>query len=124
LTAALYAFGHHDAIGFSRMRGGVEKRTTPENALIDMYDLISRLAPLILEHQGNGMISAVLLGLNDPPQRVQVGNYTVESAFVKARAMQGAPPPSLEPVYDYYVTNDVRNKRDNKGVGSATLWQS
>jgi hypothetical protein len=96
---ALYAFGHHDAIGFSRMRGGVDKRTTPDNALIDMYDLLSRLAPLILEHQGNGTMSAVLLNPNDPPQKVQVGNYTMESAFVKPRAMQGAPPPQMEPVY-------------------------
>ncbi|MGA2724329.1 MAG: DUF5597 domain-containing protein [Bryobacteraceae bacterium] len=82
---ALYAFGHHDAIGFSRMRGGVERRTTPDTALIDMYDLLSRLAPLILEHQGTGTISAVLLNPNDPPQKVQVGNYTVEAAFARSR---------------------------------------
>jgi hypothetical protein len=94
---ALYAFGRHDAIGFSRMRGGVERRTTPDTALIDMYDLLSRLAPLILEHQGNGTMSAVLLGPNDPPQKVQVGNYTVEAAFARSRLTQGAPP--QEPVY-------------------------
>ena len=49
------------------------------------YDLISQLAPLILEHQGNGTMSAVLLGPNDPPQKVQVGNYTLEVAFSRPR---------------------------------------
>jgi len=82
---ALYAFGHHDAIGFSRMRGGVDKRTTPDNALIDMYDLLSRLAPLILEHQGDGTMSAVLLGPDDPPQKVKVGNYTLEATYLGSR---------------------------------------
>jgi hypothetical protein len=82
---AIYAFGHHDAIGFSRMRGGVERRTTPDTALIDMYGLLSRLTPLILEHQGTGTMSAVLLGPNDPPQKVQVGNYTAEAAYARSR---------------------------------------
>jgi hypothetical protein len=94
---ALYAFGHHDAIGFSRMRGGVERRPTPDTALIDMYGLILQLEPLILEHQGNGTMSAVFLGPNDPPQKVKVGNYTVEGAFARSRLTAGAPP--LEPVY-------------------------
>jgi len=30
---ALYAFGHHDAIGYSRMSGGVDRLTTPDNDL-------------------------------------------------------------------------------------------
>ena len=79
---ALYAFGRHDAIGYSRMSGGVERSTTPDNDLIGSYDLITQLAPLIVEHQGNGTMSAVLLGPNDPPQKVQVGNYTLEAAYL------------------------------------------
>ena len=94
---ALYAFGHHDAIGFSRMRGGVERRPAPDTALIDMYGLILQLQPLILEHQGDGTMSAVFLRPNDPPQKVKVGNYTVEGAFARSRLTAGAPP--LEPVY-------------------------
>jgi hypothetical protein len=100
---ALYAFGHHDAIGFSLF--GIEKRVgkDPEFANID-YDLLSRLAPLILEHQGNGTMSAVLLGPNDPPQKVKLGNYTLEAAFLRPRRvlptearMPGAPPPRDPP---------------------------
>ena len=94
---ALYAFGHHDAIAFSRMRGGVERRTTPDTALIEMYDLISQMKPLILGHQGDGTMSAVLLGPNDPPQKVKVGNYTVEGAFARSRLTAGVP--AQAPVY-------------------------
>jgi hypothetical protein len=43
--------------------------------------VIAQLAPLISEHQGNGTMSAVLLGPKDPPQKIQVGNYTLEASF-------------------------------------------
>ena len=56
----LYAFGRHDAIGFSPM--GIERPATPDIELTSSYDVIKQLAPLISEHQGNGTMSAVLLG--------------------------------------------------------------
>ena len=82
---SLYAFGRHDAIGYSRMSGGVDRLETPDKDLIGSYDLIAQLTPLILEHQGNGTMSAVLLGPNDPPQKVQAGNYTLEATFLGSR---------------------------------------
>jgi hypothetical protein len=75
---ALYAFGRHDAIGFSPF--GIDAWAGNDPDLPGMYDLLSRLAPLILEHQGKGTMSAVLLGPNDPPQKLQLGNYTLEAA--------------------------------------------
>jgi hypothetical protein len=82
---SLYAFGRHDAICYSRMSGGVDRLETPDKDLIGSYDLLAQLAPLILEHQGNGTMSAVLLGPNDPPQKVQVGNYTLEATYLGSR---------------------------------------
>jgi hypothetical protein len=87
----LYAFGRHDAIGVSLM--GVERAATPDNELITGCEVITQLAPLIAKHQGNGTMSAVLLGPKDPPQKIQLGNYTLE---VARRAMPGAAP-SQEP---------------------------
>ena len=83
---ALYVFGRHDAISFSPF--GIDNMvgSTPDQF---GYDLISRLAPLILEHQGKGTMSAVLMRPNDPPQKVQVGNYTLE---VLATGPRGGPP--------------------------------
>jgi hypothetical protein len=80
----LYAFGRHDAIGFSAM-GAVERSNTPDTNLIGSYDLIEQLAPLISKHQGNGTMSGVLLSPDDPPQKVQVGDYTLTVSFMKPR---------------------------------------
>jgi hypothetical protein len=88
----LYAVGRHDAIGFSAM-GAVERSNTPDTDLIGSYDLIEQLAPLISQHQGDGTMSAVLLGANDAPQKVQVGNYSLECSFLKPRALPGSPQP-------------------------------
>jgi hypothetical protein len=99
---ALYAFGRHDAIGFSPF--GIDRPdrlgTVPD--LTGIYDLLSRMAPLILEHQGNGTMSAVLLNPKDPPQKIQLGNYTLEVAFWPIRytmplLMPGEPPQATPP---------------------------
>jgi hypothetical protein len=78
---ALYAFGRHNAICYSRMSGGVDRLATPDYDLSDSYDMLSQLTPLIVEQQGKGTMSAVLLNPNDPPQKVQVGNYTLEASY-------------------------------------------
>ena len=75
----LYAFGRYDAIGFSPF--GIDGGRPPEANLSCSYDLIAQLAPLIVEHQGKGTMSAVLLNPNDPPQKVRLGNHTVEATF-------------------------------------------
>jgi hypothetical protein len=114
---ALYAFGHHDAIGYSRMSGGVDRLTTPDTDLAGAYDLIAQLTPLIVEHQGNGTMSAVMLGPDDPPQKVQVGNYTLEAKFYGARRVgpggtQAETPPRAGAIFiatgpdEYYVAGN------------------
>ena len=87
----LYAFGRHDAIGFSPM--GIERPAVPDIELTSAYDVIRQLAPLISAHQGNGTMSAVLLGAKDPPQKVKVGTYTLEASFLKPRILPRAPQP-------------------------------
>jgi len=88
---ALYAFGRHGAMGFSPF--GIDGSRAPDSDLIAGYDLIAQLAPLILAHQGKGTISAVLLGQNNPSEKIQVGNYTLTVASPRPRAMPGAPAP-------------------------------
>jgi hypothetical protein len=88
----IYAFGRHNAVGYSPM--GIERTSSPDPDLTASYDLITQLAPLISEHQGNGTMSAVLLrGPSDPPQKVRVGNYTLEAAFMTPRRIADEPPP-------------------------------
>jgi hypothetical protein len=78
-------------MGFSPF--GIDGSRAPDSDLIAGYDLITQLAPLILAHQGKGTISAVLLGQNNPSEKIQVGNYTLEVASPRPRAMPGAPTP-------------------------------
>jgi hypothetical protein len=85
---ALYAFGRHDAIGLSVM--GIERSATPDTELINCYDMITQLAPLITEHQGKGTMSAVLLGPDDPPQKVPLGNYTLNVTYARPRVAAAA----------------------------------
>jgi hypothetical protein len=95
---ALYAFGRHDAIGFSPF--GIDRPDRLGNFpdLTGVYDVLSRAAPLILAHQGNGTMTAVMLGPKDPPQKVQLGNYTLQVTYWPIRytmplLMPGEPPP-------------------------------
>jgi hypothetical protein len=99
---ALYAFGRHDAIGFSPFGIDRPDRLGNNPDLSGVYDLISRMAPLIVQHQGNGTMSAVLLGPKDPPRKIQLGDYTLEVAFWPIRytmplLMPGEPPQATPP---------------------------
>ena len=93
---ALYVFGRHDAIGFSPfaidrwMGGGADVVTASD--LPGMYEFISRLTPLILKHQGDGSMSAVLINPGDPPQKIKVGNYTLETAYLFPHSMPATRP--------------------------------
>jgi hypothetical protein len=89
---ALYAFARHDGIGFSPF--GID-RTANSDPDPYSYDLLSRLAPLILEHQGKGEMSAVLMGPKDAAQKVKVGDYTVEAVPTGVRG--GSPAQTPQP---------------------------
>jgi hypothetical protein len=92
----LYAFGRHDAVGFSAM-GAVERSPIPDDELIGSYDLIEQLAPMILKHQGDGTMSAVLLAPDDPAQKIQLGNYTLEVGFLTPRVAPMTQPTAIPP---------------------------
>jgi hypothetical protein len=88
----IYAFGRHNAIGYSPM--GIERAGAPDADLTSSYDVITQLAPLISAHQGDGTMSAVMLrGTADSPQKVRVGDYTLEVTFTSPRRIAGEPPP-------------------------------
>jgi hypothetical protein len=87
----LYAFGRHDAIGFSPM--GIERPAKPDPYLVSAYDVIAQLAPMISAHQGDGTMTAVLIGADDKPQKVKVGDYTLEVSYIKPRVQPPMPQP-------------------------------
>ena len=71
---AFYAFGRHDAIGFCPF--SIESIEDPDNApLAKAYDVLSQLSPFILENQGKGTMTGVLLDRENRTQQVELGDY-------------------------------------------------
>jgi Domain of unknown function (DUF5597) len=74
---AFYAFGNHNAIGFSpfsidRMPGEAEA------ALRHGYEILSQLSPMILKAQTNGTIAAPMLEPANRSLRLRLGDYTLD----------------------------------------------
>ncbi len=85
-----YAVGHHDAIGFSPF--GIDD-IAADSELARSYDLLSQLAPLILEHQPKGQVEGVVLEELTPSQRVRLGDYTLNiSKANRSRTPQAQAP--------------------------------
>jgi hypothetical protein len=85
---ALYAFGAHDAIGFSPF--GIE--TIGEGAakhLAASYGLVAQLEPLLVERQGKGLSAGLLSEGPEQrqPQQVRLGDFVLAATFER-----GAPP--------------------------------
>jgi hypothetical protein len=82
-SQALWAFGRHDAIGYSPF--GVDRSTGADSALGRAYDVMSQVAPLVLEHQGTGTMTAVLLESGSASQTVRLGNYNLQTRLSSSR---------------------------------------
>ena len=88
---AFYAIGKFNAIGYSPF--GIDSRVAdPENGPIPRaYDVLSQLSPLILEHQGKGSITGVILDKQNPSQNIPMGDYTLEVALRRQRRSTAVP---------------------------------
>ena len=105
---ALYAFGAHDAIGFSPF--GIESIGEPAaKHLAASYDLVAQLEPLLVELQGKGRSAGLLSEGPEQrqPQQVRLDGYVLAASFergtppsladgviVPTGAAAGPPPPS------------------------------
>jgi beta-galactosidase GanA len=79
---ALYAIAQHDAIGFSPFSiDSLDEDTT--NAVTASYDLLTQLAPLILDQQGKGVMAGLLPEGPEQrlPQQLRLGNYILNVSF-------------------------------------------
>jgi hypothetical protein len=87
---AFYAVGAHRAIGFSPFaidEGEGSKELTRS------YDILSQLAPTILENQPKGRVAGVVLEDLTPSQKVRLGDYTLNvTPGGPRRIFPGEPP--------------------------------
>jgi beta-galactosidase GanA len=87
------AVGQYDAIGFSPFF--VERQTGAESPLARSYGHLAQMSHLILAHQGQGTMGAVLLDDDLEEQSVRVGDYTIKaerktSSFFGSRKVDNA----------------------------------
>jgi beta-galactosidase GanA len=79
-----YAIGQHEAIGFSPF--GIdsfvemdrELLTDAKNDLGKSYEVLSKLAPVILEHEGRGVMAGFVLDKHHPQTSVEMNGYRLD----------------------------------------------
>ncbi len=76
---AIWAFGKRGAIGYSPF--GIDRTAGPETELAKAYAILAQVSPLILEHQGTGTMTAVLLDSANLTQKERLGDYLIEARF-------------------------------------------
>ena len=90
-TNAVLAFTKYGAIGYSPF--GIERSVGPDTALAGAYRLLGDMAPAILAHQGKNTMALVQMKEGDPPQKISLGNYTLELTYMGSRRAPIAPAP-------------------------------
>jgi hypothetical protein len=93
-VTSLYAFGKHDAMGYSPF--AIESMGDPAyNPLTKCYEMLNQLSPIILEKQGYGKMSGVLLDSIKQVVTFTLGNYTLH---VKHQYNWLSVPKDIDPV--------------------------
>jgi hypothetical protein len=99
------AFGNYDAMGYSPF--AVEKFVDPASphfaALDQSYAMLAQLAPLILQHQGRGVMAGAVLDKAHPTKKIALGGYTLELDIARYWAYR---PPEFPTVIAVAVGTD------------------
>ena len=73
---AFYAFGAHDAMCFSPF--GIDGDYLVDDELKESYAVLDQLKQLILQNQGTGKMTGVLLDTSEQVQKIILGGYKIE----------------------------------------------
>ncbi len=86
----LFAVGQHDAIGYSPFSIESLDETT-RKSLAESYDLLRRLAPVILEYQGKGVTRGLLSAGPEQrlPQQLRLGGAILNITYERSPATAG-----------------------------------
>ena len=77
------AFGSYNGMGYSPF--GIENPNiiAPDSAIAKVYEFLSRISPMILEHQASGTIAGVTLDKTHLTREVKLGGYTITFGFAR-----------------------------------------
>jgi hypothetical protein len=84
-----YAIGQHRAFGFSPF--AIDGVAESETELARSYDVLSQLAPLILENQTKSRVAGAVLEELTPSQKLRAGDYTLNLTRRAGRLNSAAP---------------------------------
>lgn len=86
-----YAVGQYHALGFSPFGiDGMQASEGPGKELAHSYEVLSQLAPLILENQPKGRVAGAVLEELTPSQNLRLGDYTLH--LTRRGAVRDVPP--------------------------------
>jgi len=86
---AIATAGKYEGIGYSPF--GIDRLVSPDGELGKGYQILGQVAPLILERQGLGKVTAVLVDKDTPRAKVRLGDYTIEARFAPRSQDPNAP---------------------------------
>jgi len=89
VAQAIATAGKYDGIGYSPF--GIDRLASPDGELAKGYQVLGQVAPLILERQGLGKMTAVLVDKDTPRSKVRLGDYTIEARFAARAQDPNAP---------------------------------
>jgi hypothetical protein len=89
VAQAVATAGEYDGIGYSPF--GIDRLANPDGELARGYQILAQVAPLILERQGLGKLTAVLLDKDTPRSKVRLGDYLIEARFAERGQDPNAP---------------------------------
>ena len=89
VAQAIATAGKYDGIGYSPF--GIDRLANPEGELAKGYHVLAQVAPLILERQGLGKMTAVLVDKEAPRSKVRLGDYLIEARFAARAQDPNAP---------------------------------
>ncbi|MGB7763190.1 MAG: DUF5597 domain-containing protein [Bryobacteraceae bacterium] len=81
--------GKYGGIGYSPF--GIDRLASPDGELGKGYQVLSQVAPLVLERQGFGKVTAVLVDADAPKSKVRLGDYAIEARFARRSQDPNAP---------------------------------
>jgi hypothetical protein len=80
---AFLAIGQWRAIGFSPF--AIDDHPLTEDEFVRAYGVLEQLSPLILAHQGDGLMGAAALSQDNPAQVLNLGRYTLNVVLRRQR---------------------------------------
>jgi len=89
VAQAIATAGKYDGIGYSPF--GIDRLASPDSELAKGYQVLAQVAPLILERQGLGKLTAVLVDKDTQQSKVRLGDYTIEARFAARAQDPNAP---------------------------------